>query len=86
MTIGEIIKQKADALPPDRQREVLDFVEFIGQKIGSTAASKDDLSLESVKQALAAGAGMWQDRTDLPQDSAQAAQLLRDRAMDRSGS
>jgi len=85
MTVADIIKQKSEALPPDRQREVLDFVEFIGQKTAPASATPERPSIDAVKEALAAGAGIWQDRTDLPADSAQAAQLLRDRATERSG-
>ena len=32
MTIAEIITEKVRALPPEKQQEVLDFVEFIERK------------------------------------------------------
>jgi len=32
MTVAEIITEKVRALPPEKQQEVLDFVEFIERK------------------------------------------------------
>lgn len=82
MTVAETIKQKAEALPPDQQQEILQFVEFVSAR-SSAGFQGEKPTLESVKKALAAAAGIWTDRTDLPQDSAEAAEVLRERAMSR---
>lgn len=50
MTIEETIVEKVRALPPERQQEVLDFVEFLQQR--ATATGKRPL--RSVK-------GLWSD-------------------------
>jgi hypothetical protein len=81
MTVAETIKQKAETLAPDKQLEVLDFVEFLERRNGAHRSQHS--TTESVKQAIASAAGIWKDRTDLPEDSAQAAQRLRDRAAQR---
>jgi Protein of unknown function (DUF2281) len=36
MTIEETIAEKVRALPPERRQEVLDFVEFLQQRVGAT--------------------------------------------------
>ena len=84
MTIADSVAMATSSLPPDKQREVLDFVEFLAQRSGRSAQGPV-ADIEAVKQALAGAAGIWKDRTDLPEDSAQAAQVLRERAMKRSG-
>jgi hypothetical protein len=81
MTVAESIARASSSLPPDKQQEVLDFVEFLAQRRPNNSGGA--ASLDSVKQALAASAGIWKDRTDLPDDSAQAAQSLRERATNR---
>jgi len=84
MTVADSIAQATSSLPPEKQREVLDFVEFLAQRTAMPSQGQTP-SIDSVKQALSASAGIWKDRTDLPEDSAQAAQVLRERAMNRSG-
>ncbi len=85
MTVADSIARATSSLPPEKQQEVLDFVEFLTQR--SSPPPQGQLpSMEAVKQALSASAGIWKDRTELPQDSAEAAQMLRDRATERSGS
>jgi hypothetical protein len=82
MTIADSVAIATSSLPPEKQREVLDFVEFLAQRTaGSTQVPAP--SMDSVKQALASAAGIWKDRADLPEDSAQAAQVLRERATRR---
>ena len=36
MTLAEEIRKQLDALPPEKQSEVLDFIEFIKQRSGSS--------------------------------------------------
>jgi hypothetical protein len=79
MTVAESIASATSDLPPDKQQEVLDFVEFLKQR--NAAAPAQAPSKEAVRKALAAAAGIWQNRTDLPEDSVQTADLLRQRAM-----
>ena len=85
MTVAESIVKSASDLPPDQQQEVLDFVEFLKQR-NAAATPGQAPSKETVRKALAAAAGIWQNRTDLPDDSVQAADLLRQRAMQRGHS
>lgn len=82
MTVADSIAKATSDLPPDKQQEVLDFVEFLAQRTAVPSQNQAP-TMDSVKQALAAAAGIWKDRTDLPEDSAQAAQMFRDRAMNR---
>lgn len=61
MTTMEILVAKAKALPPEGQREVLDFVEFLGTRLGRGTPHKSlsgvladlgvDLSAEDIDQA-----------------------------------
>jgi len=80
MTVAEVVKRKIEALAPEQQQEVLQFVESITSR---QAKGQDKPNLQSLREALAEAAGIWKDRTDLPEDSAQAAQILRERAMKR---
>lgn len=34
MTVAETVAEKVNSLPPEQQREVLDFVEFLEQRTG----------------------------------------------------
>lgn len=45
MNIEEAVVQKLRELPPERQREVLDFVEFLGSKSQRVAALARMLSV-----------------------------------------
>jgi hypothetical protein len=47
MTLAETVSQRVARLPPERQEEVLDFVEFLSAK---HAESGNDTSLEAVLQ------------------------------------
>ena len=63
MTHEEILKEIA-SLPPEGQRQVIDFIAFMRQRYGSsalTAKASSDLRFEAF-------IGIWQDRDDL-QDS-----------------
>ena len=37
MTIADSVAMATSSLPPDKQREVLDFVEFLAQRSGRSA-------------------------------------------------
>ncbi|MBK1621061.1 hypothetical protein CKO42_22085 [Lamprobacter modestohalophilus] len=41
MTLAETIYQKSLTLPPEKAREVLDFIDFIKDRPGVTAADSD---------------------------------------------
>lgn len=49
MSIEEIILDKVRILPPDKQQETLDFVEFLLAKI-----QKQELSVEEIKSGVSA--------------------------------
>lgn len=49
MTIEEIILEKVRILPPDKQQEALDFVEFLLAKM-----PKQDLSAQTIKSGVSA--------------------------------
>ncbi|MEH1869031.1 MAG: DUF2281 domain-containing protein [Nostoc sp.] len=49
MSIEEIILGKVRILPPDKQQETLDFVEFLLAKI-----QKQELSVEEIKSGVSA--------------------------------
>ncbi len=82
MTIAEVVKQKTEALDPDEQQRVLHFVESLGE-LKQASGQRPKSTLDAVNKALAAAAGIWKDRTDLPEDSVEASQLLRQRIMQR---
>lgn len=44
MSVEEAVMQKLRGLPPERQREVLDFVEFLESRSGRAAALERMLS------------------------------------------
>lgn len=48
MTIKELVIEKLDGLPPQKQQEVLDFVEFLKSK-------------DSPRQPLKSLLGLWKD-------------------------
>ncbi len=47
MTLAETVSDRVARLPPERQAEVLDFVEFLSMK---NAVSGDDAALDAVLQ------------------------------------
>lgn len=49
MTIEEIILEKVRILPPDKQQEALDFVEFLLAKM-----PQQDLSAQTIKSGVSA--------------------------------
>lgn len=51
MSIQQIVYEKIAKLPDDKQREVLDFVEFLESKIASSA--EDDISCYTLAQKWA---------------------------------
>ena len=87
MTVAEYIARATASLPPDKQQEVLDFVEFL--KTRETRPTKSQhkpltaAQLKKLHPAVRAIAGMWKDRTDLPKDGAAASMVLRRRLMGR---
>jgi hypothetical protein len=77
MTVVEAVKQKMEALSPEKQQQVLDYIEKIEPSARSTVR-QGPLSPEEFKEfreALNGIFGMCADRTDLPQDSAMSIAL-----------
>jgi hypothetical protein len=74
MTIADTVREKTEQLPPEKQQMVLRYVESIA------VTSTQERSAEGLRAALEAVRGIWADRTDLPEDSVAAAQVLRERA------
>ncbi len=56
MTLAEEIRKQLDALPPEKQSEVLDFIEFLQQRSGSSQPTKK----RSLKKHAAFGS--WKNR------------------------
>lgn len=64
MSIEEAILEKVRALPPEKQQEVLDFAEFLGQKVEANKSStKGSLQDEPF-------VGMWRDREEMSDSNA----------------
>lgn len=57
MTISQLIAEKLDALPPDKQQEVLDFVEFLQRKATMTNGSEPRAEERSALAAAQKWAG-----------------------------
>jgi hypothetical protein len=87
MTAAQYVAKAAASLPPEKQQEVLDFIEFLKtRKSPSTKSQHKPLTAAQLKKlhpAVRAIAGMWKDRTDLPKDGAAASMVLRRRLMGR---
>lgn len=91
MTIGEIIKERVDIMPPGKQRKVLSLVRSLDKsprrKQKTTSSTKRINGKEGnyipKDPALRAIAGMWEDRTDLPKDPVKAVKVLRARMWSR---
>lgn len=45
MGVAELIAKKLNVLPPDKQREVLDFVDFLSQRAARRQERRDPLGL-----------------------------------------
>ena len=56
MTLAEEIRKQLDALPPEKQSEVLDFIEFLKQRSGSSQSVRK----RSLKKHAAFGS--WKHR------------------------
>jgi hypothetical protein len=83
MNVAQSIAKATASLPPDRQQEVLDFVEFLKTR-KSAPANLQHKPLTAAERkklhpAVRAIAGIWKDRTDLPKDPVQAVKVLRSR-------
>lgn len=64
MSIEEAILVHVRVLPPEKQQEVLDFAEFLAQKVGVTNSSiKGSLRGEPF-------VGIWQEREEMSDSNA----------------
>ncbi len=69
ISIEQAVLEKLRTLPPEKQREVLDFVEFLGQKQTTAKrprrnwiGSASDLSVDLIEEDIAeARREMWDD-------------------------
>lgn len=90
MKMADVIRDRAALLSPERQLEVLDFVEFLHRRDYLNRAKKgarkrkEPSARVRIKGPVAAIAGMWADRTDLPKDTVDAVRHLRIMAAARS--
>jgi hypothetical protein len=65
MTHEEIVREIA-SLPPEGQRQVIDFIAFVSQRYGHS-----QLSEQPVSNLRAEGfVGIWQDRNDIKDSGA----------------
>ena len=89
MTLAENIAQVTASLPPDKQREVMDFVEFLKNRpktidvTGRRLKRRVSKAPRGLPAPLRGVYGAWADRTDLPQDPVEAVKALRKRAAER---
>lgn len=65
MTHEEILREIA-SLPPEGQRQVIDFIAFVRQRYGRSQLSERSVSSLSTEGFI----GIWQDRKDLKDSSA----------------
>jgi hypothetical protein len=59
MGYAELIHQRLQTLPQDKQAEVYDFVEFIAMRNHVTEAEDEDQRKNRVLAALASARGAW---------------------------
>ena len=64
---NEDILSQFNSLPPEGQRQVIDFLAFLQQRYGSSQSVEDQRSLELEGEGFI---GMWQDREDMQDSSA----------------
>ena len=59
MGYAELIQQRVPNLPPDKQAEVFDFVEFIANRNPTSQGQPNDQHKQKVLAALAAARAAW---------------------------
>jgi hypothetical protein len=69
MTIEEAILVKLRELPPEKQQELLDFADFLVQKL-QTESDRVGVAWQNDP-----GIGMWKDRSDMENSTAWVRQL-----------
>ena len=82
MTLPESIARQSAALSPEKQREVLRFVESL-RRSRRRPARRGGRGLRGVHSALAPVVGIWAGRSDLPGDAVEAVKTLRQRSAER---
>ncbi|HVM73248.1 MAG TPA: DUF2281 domain-containing protein [Anaerolineales bacterium] len=84
MTLIEQIQNQARQLPPEKQKEALDFIAFLQQRISTPAASREERK-EHLRKAFAelAKLGTFADITDPVEWQKQ---IRKDRALPGRGS
>ena len=82
MTLSESIARQSAALPPEKQREILRFVEAL-QRARRRPARRVVQRLRGVHSALKPVVGIWAGRNDLPPDAVEAVKTLRQRSAER---
>jgi hypothetical protein len=65
MTIAQLIAEKLDTLPPEKQQEVLDFVEFLQAKFSSNLSPVSDHQSVSFLEAASEFVGCLEGPGDL---------------------
>jgi len=82
MTLPESIARRSAALPPEKQREVLRFVEALtrGRR---RVVRRGVQGVRGVHSALKPVVGIWAGRSDLPGDAVEAVKTLRRRSVER---
>lgn len=63
--INEEILREIDSLPPEGQRQVIDFITFMRQRYGQLQLSEQPVSDLFAESFI----GIWQDRSDLKDSS-----------------
>jgi hypothetical protein len=62
----EEILQQITSLPPEGQRQVIDFIAFVRQRYGQSQLREHNATNLSTESFI----GIWQDRNDLKDSSA----------------
>ena len=63
MGYAELIQQRVQNLPSDKQAEVFDFVEFIARRVPTSQGQDDEQRKQSVMAALVAARDVWSPLT-----------------------
>ena len=83
MTVTQSIAKASASLPPEKQREVLAFVEFLKARAPVAKKPRPRVAAtgkhRTLHPAVRAIAGIWKDRTDLAEDPIKAVKELRTR-------
>ncbi|GAP95841.1 DUF2281 domain-containing protein [Leptolyngbya sp. NIES-2104] len=84
MSSESLVIEKLKMLSPERQQEVLDFIEFLQQKDQSQAADDQTAQLDNFKSDWISDPffGIWRDREDL-EDSATWVRQIRQQHWNR---